>query len=126
MPRLIFSRSRIGGHSGTAANVGIATGAVSGLVVIDIDPRNGGDESYAQLKNELPSAFEKLFEVQTGGGGTHLYFQHPGGHISCRANIRPGIDVKADGGYVVAPNSTHAQRHSLSPHFKYRNGVAPA
>ena len=98
-----------------AANVGIATGAVSGLVVIDIDPRNGGNESYAQLKNELPSAFAKLFEVRSGGGGTHLYFQHPGGHIPCRANIRPGIDVKADGGYVVAPNSSH-----VSGSIRYR------
>jgi hypothetical protein len=87
------------------ANVGIATGAASGLVVIDIDHRNGGDESYIQLHQELPSAFGQVLKVRTGSGGTQLYFQHPGGHVPCRANVRPGIDVKADGGYVVAPPS---------------------
>lgn len=42
------------------ANIGIATGALSGLVVVDIDPRNGGDESYAKLQQELPGAFTEL------------------------------------------------------------------
>ena len=89
------------------ANVGIATGAVSNLVVVDIDPRNAGNESYAQLKLDLPGVFTELVKVGSGSGGTHLYFQHPGGHVPCRANVRPGIDVKADGGYIVAPPSLH-------------------
>jgi Protein of unknown function (DUF3631)/Bifunctional DNA primase/polymerase, N-terminal len=87
------------------AGVGIATGSASGLIVFEIDHHNGGDESYIQLQQELPSAFAHVLKVCTGAGGTHLYFQHPGGHIPCRANVRPGIDVKADGGYVVAPPS---------------------
>jgi hypothetical protein len=80
---------------------------VSGLVVIDIDPRNGGEESFARLQNELPDAFKKLLKVRSGSGGTHLYFLHPGGYVPCRANVHRGIDVKADGGYVVAPPSLH-------------------
>src|SRR5262245_35159308 len=87
------------------ASVGIATGAASGLVVLEIDPRNGGNQSYAQLEQEKPGAFAQLLKVCTGSGCTHLYFQHPGGHVPCRANVRPGIDVTADGGYVVAPPS---------------------
>src|SRR4051794_15931261 len=56
------------------ANVGIASG--SGLAVIDIDPRHGGDESLAALEAKhgpLPSTIE----VITGGGGRHLYFRTP-------------------------------------------------
>jgi putative DNA primase/helicase len=65
-----------------------------------------GDESYAKLQQELPpDAFAQLLKVRTGSGGTHLYFRHPGGHVPCQANFRTGIDVKADGGYVVAPPS---------------------
>jgi hypothetical protein len=89
-----------------SANVGIATGVASGLLVIDIDPRNGGDVSYDQLRKEYPASFAELLEVRTGSGGTHLYFEWRSATPS-RANIHPGIDVKADGGYVVAPPSLH-------------------
>ena len=86
------------------ANVGIATGVASGLLVLDIDPRNGGDASYEQLRKQFPAAFAELLEVRTGSGGTHLYFECRSPTPS-RANILPGIDVKADGDYVVAPPS---------------------
>lgn len=88
------------------ANVGIATGGVSGLVGIDIDPRHGGEESVAGLERQhgsLPGTVQSL----TGGGGRHLFFAHPGGHVKSRTLV-PGIDVKADGGYIVTPPSVHA------------------
>jgi hypothetical protein len=88
------------------ANIGIATGAVSGIIVLDVDKRKGGIETLAQLEKEhgpLPNTIK----VKTGDG-FHFYFKHPGGHIPCRANILPGIDLKADSGYVVAPPSIHA------------------
>jgi putative DNA primase/helicase len=87
------------------ANVGIVTGTQSGLVVVDIDPRNGGDESLAELERthgSLPKTIESL----TGGGGQHFFFQHPGGSIKSKP-LAEGIDIKADGGYVVAPPSSH-------------------
>ena len=87
------------------ANIGIATGSASGIIVLDIDARNGGLESLAQLEKEHGS-LPQTVKVKTGDG-FHLYFEYPGGHIPCRTNIRPGIDVKADGGYVVAPPSLH-------------------
>jgi len=89
------------------ANVGIATGAISGIVVLDVDPRHGGNESLDRLQSEggmLPITVT----VCTGGGGFHFYFQHPGGTIRNRTNVRPGIDFRGDGGYVVAPPSNHA------------------
>jgi hypothetical protein len=73
------------------------------LIVLEIDPRNGGDRSYAQLQQELPNAFTALFKVRTASGGFQLYFVSPKGEVPSRANIRPGIDVRADGDYVVAP-----------------------
>lgn len=85
-------------------NVSVVTGAVSGLVVVDIDPARGGDESIASLP-PLPDTVT----VITGGGGTHLYFRHPGtGEIPNRAGWRPGVDIRADGGQVIAPPSVHA------------------
>ncbi len=88
------------------ANVGIATGAASDLVVIDVDPRNGGYEELLRLYKEHgnPPAGPVVY---TGGGGWHLYFKHPGGKVMSRS-IAPGIDCKGDGGQVVAPPSYHA------------------
>ena len=87
------------------ANIGIVTGEASGIIVLDIDGRNGGIESLAQLEQEHGS-LPNTIKVKTGDG-YHFYFKHPGGHIPCRSNILPGIDLKADGGYVVAPPSVH-------------------
>lgn len=89
-----------------AANVGIVTGAVSGLVVLDIDPKHGGDESLAALERRHGPLPETLV-ARTGGGGQHRYFAHPGGVVRNRAGLAQGIDVRGDGGYVVAPPSRH-------------------
>ncbi|MCA9289391.1 MAG: bifunctional DNA primase/polymerase [Phycisphaerales bacterium] len=88
------------------AGVGIVTGAASGLVVIDVDPRHDGDSSLDALQREhgrLPETVESL----TGGGGRHLLYQHPGGFVRSVNGVRPGIDAKADGGFIVAPPSLH-------------------
>lgn len=83
------------------ASIAICTGKVSGLVVVDVDPRHGGDESLKELA--LPPTVTAL----TGGGGEHLYYRHPGGTIHNGANLLPGIDLRGDGGYVIAPPSPH-------------------
>jgi hypothetical protein len=88
------------------ANVGIRTGAESGLVVLDIDQRGDGYGSLTKLQSifgDLP----RTPAVATGGGGMHFYFAHPGGKVESR-KIAPGVDVKGDGGYVVAVPSVHA------------------
>jgi len=93
--------------NGSKRNLAIATGQVSGLIVIDVDPRHGGDTTLADLIAEhgpLPATPT----AKTGGGGLHFLFKHPGGQIKSRNNaLGPGIDVKADGGYIVAPPSIH-------------------
>ena len=94
-------------RSGRLANVGLATGEVSGVDVLDIDPRHGGDQSLMALvaqNGPLPSTVEAV----TGGAGTHYFFQHVP-RLKSGANVAgPGIDHRADGGYVVAPPSLHA------------------
>lgn len=81
------------------ANAAIVTGAVSGLVVVDIDPDKGGQ--IADI-DEVTGIV-----VKTGGGGWHLYYKHPGHDVGNRAGLRPGIDIRGDGGYVIAPGSLH-------------------
>ena len=93
--------------AGTRHNIGIATGAVSNLIVLDIDPRHGGDATLAcfeRLQGKLPPTVR----FKTGGGGQHILFRHPGGYIPNSAGkIGPGVDVRGDGGYIVAPPSEH-------------------
>lgn len=87
------------------ANIGIRTGEISGLVVIDIDPRHGGTlESLGLIP---PTA-----KIRTGSGGYHLYFRYPAGlgldiRNDASGKIAKGVDVRANGGYVVAPLSLH-------------------
>lgn len=88
------------------SNVGIVTGVVSGLLVLDVDPRHGGEASLRHLQCEH-GPLPRTVEVTTGGGGRHLYFAHPGGSVRNRVGIAPGIDLRGDGGCVVAPPSLH-------------------
>jgi hypothetical protein len=91
-------------------NVGGRTGACSGVWVLDVDPRHGGDESLRGVSRQhgvLLSSVESL----TGGGGRHLLWKHPGPEreIPCDndGKLADGLDVKGDGGYVVLPPSLH-------------------
>lgn len=87
------------------ANIGIFPGP-SDLVILDIDPRNGGEESLADIKSKHP--FPDTPMVHTGGGGWHFYFRRPSGVLELRSGVlAPGVEVKADTGYVVAPPSMH-------------------
>jgi len=88
------------------ANVGIVTGYISQIVVVDVDPQHGGAQSLEELE-QSQGALPCTLEVHTGGGGRHLYFSYPPVRLHNRVGIRPGIDLRSDGGYVVAPPSVH-------------------
>jgi hypothetical protein len=77
-------------------------------VVLDVDVRHGGEASLEQLEATYDRLPETL-TAQSGGGGRHLYFQHPGPRIPNIAQLEgyPGLDVRGDGGYIVAPPSLH-------------------
>jgi hypothetical protein len=102
------------------ANVAIVTGAVSGLAVIDIDPQHGGETGLAELEG-LHDRLPPTVEAVTGGGGRHLYFLHPHGVVRNRVGLASGVDVRGDGGCVVAPPSTHPSGRR----YAWRDGHAP-
>jgi hypothetical protein len=87
-------------------NIGIATGKISGIFVLDIDPRHGGKESFQYLVKNF-GVFPKTITSNTGGGGFHLLFKQPNESIPNKANLFQGVDVRGDGGYIVAPPSIH-------------------
>jgi hypothetical protein len=87
------------------ANVAIATG--NRLVVLDIDPRHGGDLALAKLEAEY-GALPQTWRVKTGGG-VHLYFRTPP-DIIIKNNVGAlgaGLDIRSQGGFAIAPPSRH-------------------
>jgi len=89
------------------ANIGIPTGRENGIVVIDVDAAKDGEEGLELLIDqygELPKTWEQL----TGGGGRHLVFACPDKEIrNSASSLAPGVDVRGDGGYIVAAPSSH-------------------
>ncbi|RPI46648.1 MAG: hypothetical protein EHM59_06860 [Betaproteobacteria bacterium] len=79
------------------ANVGVVTGALSRIVVLDVDVAHDGAQSLAHLTAER-GALSPTVEAITGGGGRHLYFAYPHHPVQSRVGIARGIDVRADGG----------------------------
>lgn len=106
------------------ANIAIATGEPSGIVVIDIDPRNGGMESVTKLAGR-GLTFPSCPEARTGNGGLHLFFALPKRLKSSKNRLGPGIDVKSTGGYVVAAPSVIAASDQ-GPGGTYKWVVAPS
>jgi hypothetical protein len=100
------------------ANIGIATGVASDLLVLDIDPRNQGVATLRRLEADLGPLPETVESV-TGSGGAHLFFRALRG-VSVRGQLGAGVDVKFAGGYVVAPPSRHANGHA----YAWRGGRA--
>ncbi len=79
--------------------VGVATGAVSGIAVLDIDVKDGarGMEWFEPNRDRLPET--RVHRTQSGG--LHVLFRHHEGLSSSQGRIAPGVDVRADGGYAV-------------------------
>lgn len=88
-------------------NLAIRTGRVSGIVVIDVDTDDGkvGLDWLNVMIAEHGRDWTQTYTVRTGGGGYQMYFTYPAADIPGRLNFAPNIDVKSDGGYVIAPPS---------------------
>lgn len=89
-------------------NLGVATGAYSGIVVIDIDNKNGGSGEIAL--EALEAKYGKLpetVEAFTPSGGRHLIFKAPQGVRIANStnNLGQYIDVRGDGGYILVSPS---------------------
>jgi len=99
-------------------NIAIATGSASNLIVLDLDYRENGEDildGEYELKVWLASRGIELPDTliqKTGGGGSHILLEFPSNIsvrpvISSRTNWLPGVDIRADGGYIVAAPSQH-------------------
>jgi hypothetical protein len=90
-----------------AANVGMLTGRLSGVVVVDVDPDHGGIDTMRRLVAEH-AALPAGPRVHTGSGGWHVLFAWPGREVrNSTGRVGPGVDIRGDGGYVIAPPSLH-------------------
>jgi len=90
-------------HGPAGCGYGIATGMRSGIVVVDVDVKDGVDGRAAV--SHLPPTYT----VRTPTGGYHYYYAYPGWRVRTSAGeFAPGVDIRGDGGYVVAPGSKHA------------------
>src|ERR1700690_1230160 len=81
------------------ANVGIVTGSISSIVVIDLDGPEGIESAK---KLGLSSSC-----ISLTGDGKHLWYKHPGVNVENAVRVAPGMDIRGDGGYIVAPGSIH-------------------
>lgn len=106
-------------HRWPDSNIAVVTGGTSRVVVLDVDPRNGGDDELSALERRH-GPLPPTPEVRTGGGGVHLYFAYPE-HPVATTIIAPGLDLKADGGLAVVPPSTHVSGHR----YQWEAGAEP-
>ena len=85
------------------------------LLVIDVDPRNGGDQSWAAISAQPTRAVPHTWRVRTGGGGEHILFRNTLG-VRC-GDLDRGIEIKAKGGYIVGPTCSHesGRRYEWQP-----------
>ena len=97
------------------ANIGLLTGKINDLVIVDVDvspkkdgSRKKGEESLKALEAQYGALPETLISI-TGSGGHHLAFKYPSGieKLGNRTAFREDLDIRADGGYIVVAPSTH-------------------
>lgn len=96
------------------ARVAMLTGKSSTMVVLDVDPRHGGDDALHDLERsytELP----RTLTICTPSGGQHIYFADPGGIRPSASKIGDGLDIRADGAYVVAAGNPGYHIDELAP-----------
>ncbi len=116
-----------------ATGIGIATGAFGGLsadaapagvpdhvLVLDVDPANGGEESLAALCGQYGQIPPTVCAL-TGSGGMHYYYLAPAGFRNSAGKLGPGLDTRAEGGYVAAPPS----RHPSGTYYRWAPSYGP-
>lgn len=109
------------------ANIGVVTGAISGLVVLDVDVIKGGDDSLFALEQTYGKLPETVMAL-TGSGGFHYLFAHPGGKTRIKNSVDTlgvGLDIRGDGGYIVVAPSLHIHGRQYAWEESCKPLVAP-
>lgn len=110
---------------GAKGNVGLRTGRISGAVVLDVDPKSGGNDSLEKLKAEGLN-LDDAPHVETGGGGSHYYFAAPETPVgNSVGKLGAGLDFKGEGGAIVLPPSVHPDTGEKYEWFVSPNGHLP-
>ena len=106
------------------ANIGIATGVVSGILAVDVDCNGDkhGDLSIKEWESQH-TPLPRTWISQTGSGGYHCFFKCTDSSLKNRAGILEGVDIRANGGYIVAPPSLHICENRYE--WKRRPGEVP-
>ncbi len=86
-------------------SIGIATGEASGIVAIDIDPRDGGDQTWDHFVERNGGHVPDTIVANTGGGGQHILFRYEPDQVI--RSPGKGVQVKGNGGYIVVEPSMH-------------------
>lgn len=111
-------------HHRPDSGVGIATGSASKIVVLDVDPRHGGDKALADLEKKY-GPLPVTVECHTGGGGRHFYFQCPtvpkSGWRKDLGLPHQGLEMLADGSKSSVPPTIHPN----GTPYRWKNGCAP-
>lgn len=81
-------------------NIALVCGKISGVIVVDIDPKSGGTTEGLNLPPTLCS--------RTGGGGKHIFYKWNKDLVGAKVGIKAGIDIRGEASYVVLPPSLHA------------------
>lgn len=104
-------------------NIGIAAGKESGLIVFDVDPRNGGVDSWREWQDQHGKVPEGAVQL-TAGGGEHYLCEYTDALASCK--LAPGIDVLSDGRYFVAyPSEVNDRQYIWEASSDPADGVMP-
>src|SRR3990170_1650283 len=89
------------------AMIGIVTGEISNLFVIDIDTKQGQENIESFLPDTLITP-----TCRSPRGGTHIYFKNPNEKLTVGAGVIPGTDFRGNGGYITAPPSSNGTGRS--------------
>lgn len=104
-------------------NIGIAAGSRSGIIVYDVDPRNGGEDSWSDWTREHGAAPDGPMQL-TAGGGQHHIAAYDSEIRSCK--LTEGVDLLADGRYFVAhPSTIEGRRYEWEASSDPFDGIAP-
>jgi hypothetical protein len=98
-------------------NIGVVCGP-SNVVVVDVDPRNGGKETFDALVAEL-GALPQTVTADTGGGGAHYVFRRPTGELESK--LGKGVDLLRDSRQFLVEPSIHPS----GMQYRWRQGCAP-